>query len=402
MYTAPPLTSEELEVRASIQELSDALKHQVRQGNRWTAPLRRMTFARNVQGSNSIEGINASVDDVAAIAQGETPATVDEDTERALAGYQLAMTYVLQLAQDPVVVDPTLIRSLHYMVTSHDLTKRPGRYRIGPVFVQQESTGDIVHEGADAGALPELMDELANSVMGSGDLLIDAAMAHLNFVLIHPFKDGNGRMARVLQSLVLAGDDDISPVFLSTEEYLGRHTQAYYDVLAAVGQGEWAPESATPEQVRPWIRFVLTAHFNQAMERASRIVAAGKASTALSDLLEGAGVDDRAMDALFDALFGATVTRGRYMTSLAESGTEISPQTATRDLTTLAQAGLLTATGEKRGRAYTAAEPLLNLRREVGLGRAWRHIDPFSTSPQVGPGSVPRALPPEAVEREPA
>lgn len=380
MYIAPTLTSEELEVRASIQQLSDALKYQVRQGNRWTAPLHRMTFARNVQGSNSIEGINASVDDVAAIAQGEKPATVDEDTERALAGYQLAMTYVLQLAQDPVVVDPTLIRSLHYMVTSHDLTKRPGRYRIGPVFVQQEATGDIVHEGADAGALPELMDELSSSVMGSGDLLIDAAMAHLNFVLIHPFKDGNGRMARVLQSLVLAEDDDISPVFLSTEEYLGRHTQAYYDALAAVGQGEWGPESATPEQVRPWIRFVLTAHLNQAMERASRIVAAGKASTALSDLLESAGVDDRAMDALFDALFGATVTRGRYMNSLAEAGTEISPQTATRDLTTLAQAGLLTATGEKRGRAYTAAEPLLDLRREVGLGRAWKHRDPFSRS----------------------
>lgn len=378
MYAAPILTREEQEVRDEIQRLNDALTFQVRQGNRWTAPLRRMTFARNVQGSNSIEGINASVDDVAAIAQGEKPASVDDDTERALAGYQLAMTYVLQLAQDPVVVDATLVRSLHYMVASHDLTKRPGRYRIGPVYVQQESTGDIVHEGADADFLPTLMDELAESIMESGDPLIDAAMAHLNFVLIHPFKDGNGRMARVLQSLVLAADGDISPVFLSTEEYLGRHTQAYYDVLAAVGRGQWDPESATPEQVRPWIRFVLTAHLNQAMERADRIKAAGRASTALSDLLEAAGIDERATDALFDVLFGATVTRGRYITSLGEAGTAISPQTATRDLSALAQAGLLTPTGEKRGRAYTAAQTLLDLRREVGLGRAWRHVDPFS------------------------
>ena len=135
---------------------------------------------------------------IAAIAQGEKPASVDEETERALIGYQLAMTYVLQLAKDPVIVDSTLIRSLHYMATSHDLTKRPGRYRVGPVYVQQESTGDIVHEGAEASAVPALIDELAGSIMGSGDRLIDAAMAHLNFVLIHPFKDGNGRMARVL------------------------------------------------------------------------------------------------------------------------------------------------------------------------------------------------------------
>jgi len=380
MYTAPDLSEDETRVRAEIQQFNDALAFQVRQGNRWTAPLRRMTLARNVQGSNSIEGINASVDDVAAIAQGETPDSMDEDTERALAGYQLAMTYVLQLAQDPVVVDPTLVRSLHYMVTSHDLSERPGRYRLGPVYVQQESTGDIVHEGADAEAVPGLMDELAASVVRGGDRLVEAAMAHLNFVLIHPFKDGNGRMARVLQSLVLAADEDISPVFLSTEEYLGRHTQAYYDVLATVGQGSWDPQSSSPEQVRPWIRFILTAHLNQAMERAARIEAAGRASTALSDLLEDSGMDDRAMDALFDALFGAVVTRGRYVRSLADAGTDISPQTATRDLMALVRAGLLTATGEKRGRAYRAAPTLLDLRRDVGLGRAWRHIDPFARS----------------------
>lgn len=378
MFIAPALDDDEQAVRLEIQKFNDALALQVRQGNRWTASLRRTTFARNVQGSNSIEGINASVDDVAAIAQGETPASVDEETERALVGYQLAMTYVLQLAKDPVVVDSTLMRSLHYMVTSHDLTKRPGRFRVGPVYVQQESTGDIVHEGAEASAVPALIEELAGSIMASGDRLIDAAMAHLNFVLIHPFKDGNGRMARVLQSLVLAADGDISPVFFSTEEYLGRHTQAYYDVLAAVGQGHWDPESATPEQVRPWIRFILTAHLNQAMERAARIVAAGRASTALGELLEAANIDDRAMDALFDALFGATVTRGRYINSLAEAGTSISPQTATRDLTALAQAGLLTPAGEKRGRAYTAAPALIEIRREVGLGRAWRHVDPFT------------------------
>lgn len=377
MLVAPELDDAEKAVRDEIQRLNDALAYQVRQHNRWTAPLRRMTFARNVQGSNSIEGINASVDDVAAIAAGEKPASVDEETERALAGYQLAMTYVLQLAQDPVVVDPTLIRSLHFMVNSYDLTTRPGRYRAGPVYVRRESTGDIVHEGADFESLPDLMAELADTVMSSDDRLIDAAMAHLNFVLIHPFKDGNGRMSRVLQSLALAAGDDISPVFYSIEEYLGRHTQAYYDVLAEVGQGQWAPESTTPEHVRPWIRFILTAHLNQALERAQRIASAGRASAALGDMLEDAGIDDRAMDPLFDALFGSSVTRGRYIASLAESGITISPQTATRDLVALVKAGLLVATGEKRGRAYAASQRLVDLQREVGLGRVRKPENPF-------------------------
>ena len=97
-----------------------------------------------------------------------------------------------------------------------------------------------------------------------------------------------------------------------------------------------------------------------------------------AQLVLAAGVDDRALDALFDALLGATLTRGRYISSLAEAGATVSPQTATRDLATLAQAGLLATSGEKRGRVYTAGDPLLHLRREVGLGRAWRDVDPFA------------------------
>ncbi|NQX05006.1 hypothetical protein HQQ82_09370 [Rathayibacter sp. VKM Ac-2856] len=107
-------------------------------------------------------------------------------------------------------------------------------------------------------------------------------------------------------------------------------------------------------------------------------VRGGAGTTALGELWRVAGIDDRALDPLLDALFGPTVSRGRYIVSLAEAGTPVSPQTATRDLATLAQAGLLATSGEKRGRVYTAADPLLRLRREVGLGRAWRDVDPFA------------------------
>jgi len=47
---------------------------------------------------------------------------------------------------------------------------------------------------------------------------------------------------------------------MSVEEYLGRNTQAYYDVLGEVGRGSWHPEN----DARPWIRFNLTAHLRQA------------------------------------------------------------------------------------------------------------------------------------------
>jgi len=52
----------------------------------------------------------------------------------------------------------------------------------------------------------------------------------------------------------------VAPVFSSIEEYLGRNTQDYYNVLADVGQGSWNPEN----DARPWVRFCLTAHYRQA------------------------------------------------------------------------------------------------------------------------------------------
>ncbi len=62
-------------------------------------------------------------------------------------------------------------------------------------------------------------------------------MAHLNLTMIHPFKDGNGRMARALQTLVLSREGIVSPVFSSIEEWLGKNTLPYYNILAETGEG---------------------------------------------------------------------------------------------------------------------------------------------------------------------
>jgi len=93
--------------------------------------MRRMSEARAIQASNSIEGYNATLSDVVAAADGEEPMEADEATRHALAGYREAMTYVLQISQDPEVAaaDEGLLKSLHFMMLKHDLSKHPGRWR---------------------------------------------------------------------------------------------------------------------------------------------------------------------------------------------------------------------------------------------------------------------------------
>ena len=97
-------------------------------------------------------------------------------------------------------------------------------------------------------------------------------MAHLNLVMIHPFRDGNGRMARALQTLVLSRGGIGEPAFSSIEEWLGGNTEDYYRVLAATGAGAWHPERSAAL----WVKFNLRAHHIQAQTVRRRYREAGK------------------------------------------------------------------------------------------------------------------------------
>lgn len=363
LFKAPDLGEREQAVLSEIDALKESLRHQLNEPRRWSGALRRMAFARNLQGSNSIEGYEARLDDAAAVAAWEEPLDATTETRLALEGYRNAMTYVLQLAQDPPVsVSLDLIRSLHFMMTNHDLKARPGRWRSGIILVQSEATGEIVYEGAELELVPSLMSALvARMNEPQGPAIIQAAMVHLNLVMIHPFRDGNGRMARCMQSLVLAADGTLAPVFMSVEEYLGRNTQGYYDVLARVGGGHWQPH----RDARPWIRFILTAHLRQAQTLRQRVRASEMVWLSLEHLIKRHAAPERSVAALFDAANGYRLRRATYAAALAGNGDEISDQTATRDLKSLVDAGLLEAQGDKRGRVYTAASPLREIREKA-------------------------------------
>ena len=167
--------------------------------------------------------------------------------------------------------------------------------------------------------------------------------------MIHPFKDGNGRMARALQTLVLAQNGVVSPSFCSIEEWLGRNTDAYYKMLADTGQGKWSPE----RDALPWVRFCLVAHYQQAATLIKRNAVIGRVWSELEKLRKDLGLPERAELVLMDATFGYKVRNQRH-----REQNNISEVVASRDLKRLTQLGLLEAVGEKRGRYYLAGGPL--------------------------------------------
>jgi Fic family protein len=378
LFTAPTLDQRELQVLEDIADLKERLRHQLHEPNRWYGSLRRLSFARAIQGSNSIEGYVAGLDDAAAVAVGEEPLDADEETTLALEGYRRAMTYVLQLAsEEEFAYSSQLFKSLHFMMTDYSLHNRPGRWRAGAIYVRKDETGEIVYEGPDVDRVPALMEELASCLNGPcGERVVQAGMAHLNLAMIHPFRVGNGRMARCLQSLVLARGKVLAPVFMSIEEYLGRNTQRYYDVLAEVGQGSWQPENDT----RLWLRFVLTAHLRQARTMLARIRDSEHLWVGLEKLVEQNRLHERMIPLLFDAAIGLRVRNATYRASMTESGEEpITEQTASRDFQRLIEAGLLTPNGERRGRYYTATPAVAQIWHQIRAHRVARDdADPFA------------------------
>ena len=370
IYGSPRLTAEDQEILTQIHEMRRELASALRAPRRWQGGLRRSMLARAIRGSNSIEGYVVAEDDAAAALDDDEPLSADEQTWAEIRGYRRALGYVLQMAGDAQFrIDTSAMRGMHYMMLAHDLAKSPGRYRTGPIYVHDDKRDLMVYEGPDAGRVPALMEELAASLQwdAGDDPLVRGAMAHLNLVMIHPFRDGNGRMARALQTLTISRQSIIEPAFSSVEEWLGDNTDDYYQVLAITGQGSWRPRP----DAHLWTAFNLRAHHMQAQTVARRVDEASAIWEELDTLVGAYGLPDRVAGLLYEAVLGYRLRRSTYMRM-----TGIEKHTATRDLGRLADVGLLDPKGETRGRHYTAGERLRELRAECRKRRR-PLVDPY-------------------------
>ena len=380
IFTEPALSAEDRKVLEILRSQRVRLRITTQNNpRRWYGTLRKSTLARVIQGSNAIEGYNASMDEAMAAVEDEPP--LDEKTEAwaAINGYRAAMTYIMQAVEDPYFeFNKQFLKSLHFMMTQFDLSAHPGKWRPGAVRVVNDETGAIVYEAPDAENVDPLVSELVEYLdhQDHQSIIVAAAMAHLNLTMIHPFKDGNGRMARALQTLVLAREGVIHPLFSSIEEWLGRNTQEYYNILGAVGKGSWHPSHSA----LPWVRFCLKAHYQQANTLIRRHEEYESVFESIEKIIAREKLMERMTIPLFNAALGFRVTNSRY-----QNETEESSYVAGRDLKVLADSEILVPHGERRGRYYTAGKELREARQRARRDRTV--LDPYELPEVSGAGS---------------
>ncbi len=358
LYVTPSLTSADERVLAEIAALRTDLRHAVRQApTRWTQDLRRALTASAIAASNTIEGVQVDVRDVADLMAGEREGVDASEADRAeTLAYQQAMTYIQTLHDvEDFAYSKGLLNALHWMLQGHHHSpQRPaGQWRRKPIFIS--AAGDPLsteYQGPHEDELPALTGELVDW-LNEGDLdadpLVRAAMAHLNLVKIHPWVDGNGRMSRSLQTLVIARQRVLAPEFSSIEEWLGMpgNTWDYYKVLREVGGPVHSPERDTG----PWVSFNLRAYHEQAQRVQHRVRRSSDVWLLLDQHAESLGVSERQVAALHEVAMAGRVRRSRY-----EKCEGLNAQQATRDMQALVKAGVLTPVGRTKGRHYIAGD----------------------------------------------
>ncbi|MCK9504775.1 MAG: Fic family protein [Porticoccaceae bacterium] len=171
--------------------------------------------------------------------------------------------------------------------------------------------------------------------------LIKAGLAHLWFVTLHPFDDGNGRVGRALGDLVLARADHSPQRFYSLSAQIQRERKAYYDILEQTQKGNL--------DVSPWLHWFLT----------SLMQALRNAQQTLDDVLRkarfwrrwaGTPMNERQTKVLNRVLDGF---EGKLTSKKWATLCKCSPDTALRDINELIALGVLTkAAGGGRSTAY--------------------------------------------------
>lgn len=353
LFPTPALTSEDMRVLDEIEQRRTSLRHQVhRTPSKWTQGLRKFLIADAVAASNSIEGFKVATVDVEDLMEGERDVDVSDENREETLAYERMMTYIQTLHDvEDFSYGKGLLNALHWMLQGHRHTPRKpaGQWRHGPVYVTDARDPSIAaYTGPNADEVPALMQELIDW-LNTGDTthpLIRAAMAHLHLVSIHPWADGNGRMSRSLQTLLIAREGVLAPELSSIEAWLGRpgNTWEYYRELTRRG-AHYLPD----QDVSGWIRFNLTAYHQQAQAVQGRLNRAGKVWKVLAEFTERTGREERTVTALHDVAMTGRVRRLRY-----EHAEALSLQQAQRDLRDLVAAEVLTSIGRTRARFYTA------------------------------------------------
>lgn len=172
------------------------------------------------------------------------------------------------------------------------------------------------------------------------DFLLQTAVVHAQFELLHPFKDGNGRIGRILIPLFLYQKQALSQPMFYLSEYLENHRELYYQRLKAISaEGDW----------NGWIAFFLEAITKQAVQNSARVTAIQALYEEMKLVIQTATRSQYTVH-LLDAIFNKPIFRSADLTQQLVKDFGIHDKTSSDLLRQLKMANILKELQPGRGR----------------------------------------------------
>ena len=240
--------------------------------------LKREAMIRMVHTSTSIEGNPLQEYQVDKVLSGMSVAADDKSIIE-VKNYQLALKEVEKLAEGGKSLDEKTVLHLHSLTMKGLLpAEKIGKYRPGPIYIVDD-LGDgkekLRFEGPSAKDLKSLIKELLEWLKKADKdglhPILKAGIFHTQFVHIHPFSDGNGRVTRLLTNLLLYRDKWDFRKVIVLEEFYNKNRQDYYNALAY----GWDTKFHSGAELTDWLEYFMAGFLIEARKVAQKIQSIG-------------------------------------------------------------------------------------------------------------------------------
>lgn len=305
------------------------------------AQLRREAIARMAHTSTSIEGNKLAQYQVDKVLSGMS-VQADEKSILEVKNYQAALMQMGKVAKVSNILNIEQILEIHrFLMNGLVQEEKRGHFRKGSIYIVDE-LGDGREKLRYEGPLPEKVPHLLNELLKWLVLtkkenfhpVLVSAIFHVQFVTIHPFTDGNGRMARLLTTLILYQSGWDFRKIIVLEDYYNRDRQAYYNALNVVQGGKYHEG----EDLTPWVEYFTKGFLLEARQVHEKISAMGFGK--ISDASEQIFLDRDEIQ-IMDFL----ATTGRITSKDVREILHVAKRTAQLKLKNLVDMGLLKTQG---------------------------------------------------------
>ncbi len=194
--------------------------------------------------SSQIEGTQSSLSDLL-LYESDMASKVPHDDVAEVSCHVAALEHGMKRLREDFPLSNRLIREIHGVLMSRGRgsSKDPGEFRRSQNWIGGTRPGNAAFVPPPHIAVPDCMAALENFLHAENDglpVLVRAGLAHVQFETIHPFLDGNGRVGRLLITLLLCYAGVLREPLLYLSLYFKQHRSTYYDLLDQVRRtGDW-------------------------------------------------------------------------------------------------------------------------------------------------------------------